>query len=122
MLPFRNASGDAEGELYADGMTDVLIADLQQVKALAVVHKRSVMPYRDTSKSIQEIARELNVDAIVEGSVLRSEGRVRVTAALIDAATEEQLWGDRYERSQQDILMLQGEVAQANQQTRSASS
>jgi serine/threonine protein kinase/TolB-like protein/Tfp pilus assembly protein PilF len=112
VLPFRNASGNPEQAFQAEGITEALIADLGRI-GLQVIARRSVEQYRDTSKSISEIANELNVDAIVEGSVLPSEDRIRVMASLIDAATESQIWGDRYERSQKDILMLQGEVALA---------
>jgi TolB-like protein/DNA-binding winged helix-turn-helix (wHTH) protein/Tfp pilus assembly protein PilF len=113
VLPLENLSGDPEQEHFADGMTDVLITGLAQVQALRVISRTSVMPYKKARKRLPEIARELNVDAIVEGTVVRSGARVRITAQLIHAATDQHLWAKSYERDMVDILSLQGELAQA---------
>ena len=113
LLPLQNLSGDPEQDYFADGITEVLITELGKIGALRVISRRSVMRYRDTDKPLPEIARELNVDAVVEGSALRSGDRVRITVQLIHAATDRQLWAERYERNLRDILSLQGEVTTA---------
>jgi TolB-like protein/Flp pilus assembly protein TadD len=113
VLPFRNVSGDAGQEYFADGLTDALIADLAQVSALRVISRTSVMSYKATAKRLPEIARELGVDSVVEGSVLRSGGRVRITARVVDAALDRSLWSETYERDLSDVLALQREVARA---------
>jgi eukaryotic-like serine/threonine-protein kinase len=113
VLPLANLSGDPQQEYFADGMTDQLIAGLARVGNLRVTSQTSAMTYKGTKKRLPEIARELNVDAIVEGSVQRSEGKVKVNAELIQAASEKHLWGDSYERDLHDILALQGEIAHA---------
>ena len=113
VLPMQNLSGDAAQEYFADGMTDSLITDLAKVGALRVTSRTSVMRYKGTKKALPEIARELNVDAIVEGSVIRSGQRVRVTAQLLQAPTDQHLWAETYDRDVGDILRLQGEVADA---------
>jgi len=112
VLPLANLSGDPQQEYFADGMTDQLIAGLARVGDLRVTSRTSAMTYKGTKKRLPEIARELNVDAIVEGSVQRSEGKVKVNAEL-RTASEKHLWGDSYERDIRDILALQGEIAQA---------
>jgi hypothetical protein len=94
-------------------MTEALIAELAQIRALRVISRTSAMRYKGTQKLLPEIARELEVDAVVEGSVLRSEGRVRITAQLVDAATDRHLWAESYEREVEDVLALQREVAGA---------
>jgi TolB-like protein/Tfp pilus assembly protein PilF len=106
-------SGDPEQEYFVDGMTDALITDLSKIGALRVISRSSAMQYKDTDKSPQEIARELDVEALVEGSVLREGDRVGIRAQLIEAATGQNLWADRYERQLTSILALQGEMAQA---------
>jgi len=111
VLPIANLSGDPSQEFFADGMTDQLITDLAKVGSLRVISRTSVMRYKGTRKGLPEIARELNVDAIVEGSVIRSGQRVRVTAQLIQAPTDQHLWAETYDRDLGDILKLQGEVA-----------
>jgi TolB-like protein/DNA-binding winged helix-turn-helix (wHTH) protein len=111
VLPLDNLSGDPSEEFFADGMTDQLITDLAKVSSLRVISRTSVMPYKGAKKHLPEIARELNVDAIVEGSVVRSGQRVRVTAQLIQASTDRHLWAETYDRDLGDILKLQGEVA-----------
>jgi TolB-like protein/DNA-binding winged helix-turn-helix (wHTH) protein/Tfp pilus assembly protein PilF len=113
VLPFRNVSGDADQDYFADGLTDTLIGSLAQIDGLRVISRTSVMPYRSTTKALPEIAKELNVGAVVEGSVLRSGNRVRIAARLIDATMDRNLWAQTYDRDLADILSLQGEVASA---------
>src|SRR5712664_1658169 len=113
VLPLENLSGDHSQEYFADGMTEELITDLAKVGALRVISRTSVMRYKGTKKGLPEIARELNVDGIVEGSVMRSGNRVRITAQLLQASTDRHLWAETYERDLGDVLRLQSEVAQA---------
>lgn len=113
VLPLENLSGDPAQEYFSDGMTEELIACLAQVRALRIISRTSVMRYKGQSKAIPDIARELNVDAVVEGSVRRAGDRVRITVQLIDAASERHLWGKSYERAVTEVLALQGEVATA---------
>ncbi|MGA7857382.1 MAG: winged helix-turn-helix domain-containing protein, partial [Terracidiphilus sp.] len=111
VLPLTNLSGDPSEEYFADGMTDQLITDLAQIGSLRVISRTSVMQYKEAKKSLPEIARALNVDAIVEGSVIRSGERVRVTAQLLRASTDQHIWADTYDRDRGDILKLQSELA-----------
>src|SRR5271168_256282 len=111
VLPLDNLSGDASEDFFVDGMTDQLITDLAKVGSLRVISRTSVMRYKGTKKGLPEIARELNVNAIVEGSVVRSGQRVRVTAQLLEAPTDQHLWAETYDRDRGDVLKLQGEVA-----------
>jgi serine/threonine-protein kinase len=111
VLPLDNLSGDPEQDYFADGMTDALITQLAQIKVLRVISRGSVMLYKGKHKPLPEIARELNIDAVVEGTVLRSGGQVRITAQLIYAPTDTHLWAKSYERDLRDVLKLQGEVA-----------
>ena len=113
VLPLENLSGDPSEEFFADGMTDQLTTDLAKVGSLRVISRTSVMQYKGTKKALPEIARELNVDAIVEGSVIRSGQRVRVTAQLNQASTDQHLWAETYDGDLGDVLKLQGEVANA---------
>src|SRR5579872_1628477 len=113
VLPLQNLSNDPEQEYFADGMTDQLITDLAQVRELRVVSKTSVMQYKGAHRSLPQIGRELGVDAVVEGSVLRSGNRVRITAQLIQTATDSHLWAKSYEGEIKDILSLQALVAEA---------
>lgn len=113
VLPLANLSGDPSEEFFADGMTDQLITDLAQVSSLRVISRTSVLQYKETKKTLPEIARELNVDAIVEGSVTRSGQRVRVTAQLLLAPTDRHLWAKTYDGDAGDVLKLQSEVADA---------
>jgi len=113
VLPLANLSRDPEQEFFTEGMTEALISDLGKIRALRVISRTSAMRYRGTSKSVPEIARELDVDAVVEGSVLRSGDRVRITAQLVQAATDRHLWSESYERGLKDVLALQSEVARA---------
>jgi len=113
VLPLANLSGDASQDFFADGMTEALITDLARVKGLDVISRTSVMQYKNSTKRLPDIARELAVDAIVEGSVLRAGDRVRITAQLIEAATDRHLWAEEYDRDLRDVLALQREVARA---------
>jgi TolB-like protein len=113
VLPFDNLSHDPEQEYFADGMTEELITNLGKISALRVISRTSVMQYKGTKKPLPQIARELNVDAIVEGTVQRSENRVRITANLLHAPTDRHLWAERYERDLRDVLSWQDEVARA---------
>jgi TolB-like protein len=110
VLPLQNLSGDPEQEYFSDGMTEALITDLAKIGALKVIGRTSVMRYKGTDKPLREIAGELDVDAVIEGSALRAGDRVRITAQLIDAETEQNLWAESYKRDFQDVLVLQGEV------------
>ncbi|MEJ2008307.1 MAG: winged helix-turn-helix domain-containing protein [Acidobacteriota bacterium] len=111
VLPLENLSGDPAQEYFADGMTEELITDLGKISALRVISRTSVMRYKGTRKPLPEIARELHVDGIVEGTVLRSGNRVRITANLMYARTDRHLWAQAYERNLGDVLSLQDEVA-----------
>jgi TolB-like protein/DNA-binding winged helix-turn-helix (wHTH) protein/Flp pilus assembly protein TadD len=111
VLPLESLSNDASQDYFADGMTDELIADLSQISALRVISRTSVMVYKHARKPLPQIARELNVDAVVEGTVLRAGDRVRITADLIDASTDEHLWSQSYEGEFRDTLALQNKVA-----------
>jgi TolB-like protein/DNA-binding winged helix-turn-helix (wHTH) protein len=113
VLPLENLSGDPDQEYFADGMTDALITDLGQISALRVISRQSMMRYKGSKKPLPEIAKELNVDALVEGAVLRSGDRVRITANLIHAASDRHLWAEAYDRDLRDVLVLQSDVAQA---------
>jgi len=112
VLPLENLSRDPEQEYFADGMTDALTTDLSKIGALRVISRTSAMHYKGTTKTLPEIARELNVDGVVEGSVMRSGNRVRISAELIHAHTDQHLWAETYERDLGDVLRLQSEVAQ----------
>ena len=113
VLPLENLSHDAEQEYFADGMTDDLITDLAKISALRVISRTSVMQYKGTKKTVAQIARELNVDAVLEGTVTRDQGRVRITAQLIRGTPETHLWADKYEGSLSEVLDLQDAVAKA---------
>src|SRR5437870_8638739 len=113
VLPLENLSHDPQQEYFAEGLTEALITTLAKIGELRVVSRTSAMLYENVRKPLSEIARELEVDAIVEGTVLRSGHRVRITAQLIDAAEESHLWAESYERDLRDVLTLQSELAQA---------
>jgi TolB-like protein/DNA-binding winged helix-turn-helix (wHTH) protein/Flp pilus assembly protein TadD len=113
VLPLENLSADASQSYFADGMTDELITDLAQISALRVISRTSVMVYKGARKPLPQIARELNVDAVVEGTVLRSGDQVRITAQLIEASTDRHLWSQSYEGELRDSLALQNTVARA---------
>ena len=112
VLPLDNISGDPSQEYFADGVTDALIGDLAKLPGLQVISRTSSMHYKGTKKSLPEIAREIKVDAIVEGSVQRSGERVVIRAQLIHAATDRHLWIETYERPMRDVLDVQSEIAQ----------
>src|ERR1700756_1281416 len=111
VLPLESLSGDASQDYFADGMTDELITDLGQISVLRVISRTSIMSYKRTRKPLPQIARELNVDAVVEGTVLRSGEQVRITAQLIQASADKHLWADSYEGDVRDTLALQKKVA-----------
>jgi serine/threonine protein kinase/Tfp pilus assembly protein PilF len=111
VLPLENLTGDASQDYFVDGMTDALITNLTKVESIRVISRTSAMQFRGTHKPLSEIARELNVDAVVEGSVGRSENRVRVSAELVDATNDRNLWAQNYDRDLHDILQLQNELA-----------
>ena len=113
VLPLVNFSLDPEQEYFADGMTEELISDLAKIRALRVISRTSAMQYKKAHKSLPKIAEELNVDAVVEGTVARSGDRVRITAQLIQAENDKNLWAQSYDRDLRDVLALQSEVAQS---------
>jgi TolB-like protein/DNA-binding winged helix-turn-helix (wHTH) protein/Tfp pilus assembly protein PilF len=113
VLPLQNLSGDPAQEYFADGMTDALIAELSKIKSIRVISHTSTMHYKGTNKALPDIARELSVDGVVEGSVVRSGNRVRIMAQLIQATSDEHIWAETYERDLSDILKLQGDVAES---------
>ena len=113
VLPLENLSHDPEQDYFADGMTDELITDLAKISALRVISRTSVMQYKGTKKPVPQIARELNVDALLEGTVTREKGRVRITAQLIRPVPEKHLWAEKYEGSLSEVLALQDAVAKA---------
>ena len=111
VLPLANLSGDPSQDYFADGMTDAIITELSQIRKLRVISRTSMMQYKRTQKSLDQIARELNVDALVEGSVLRDKERVRVSAKLFQTNIEGALWAENFERNFTDVLALQSDVA-----------
>lgn len=113
VLPLQNLSGDPNQEYFVDGMTDELITDLAQIHSLRVISRTSVMQFKNTKKSLPEIATQLNVDAVIEGSVLRTGNEVRITAQLLDARRDQHLWAASYQREMANVLELQGQVAKA---------
>ncbi len=113
VLPLENLSGDPQQEYFADGMTEELITELSKISALRVISRTSVMVYKGSKKTLPQIARELNVDAVVEGAVEKSGDHVRINAQLIDATADRNLWAESYQRDSRDVLGLQSEVAQA---------
>ena len=110
VLPLANLSGDPDQEYFADGITAALITNLAKVTALRVVSRTSIMRFKGTDRSLPAIAAELGVDVIVEGSVVRDGDRIRITAQLIDAATDQHLWAESFDRDYQDVLKVQGEI------------
>jgi TolB-like protein/DNA-binding winged helix-turn-helix (wHTH) protein/Tfp pilus assembly protein PilF len=110
VLPLQNLSSDPEQEYFSEGLTEELLTHLAALEGLRVISRASAMQYKDTRKPLGAIAKELNVDAVVEGSVQRSDGRVRVTARLVEAATDRHVWAKSYEREHRDILDLQNEI------------
>jgi serine/threonine-protein kinase len=113
VLPLENLSRDRDQEYFADGITDAVITDLAKIGALRVISRTSVMRYKRTQKSISQVARELNVDAVMEGSIERVGDRVRITAQLIRAATEQHIWAEAYDRDMHDVLHMPEEIARS---------
>jgi len=113
VLPFKNLSGDPEQEYVADGMTEALISRLSGIYGLRVISRTSAMSLKDTTLSLPEIANKLQVDAVVEGSVIRQGNRIRVTAQLIRGSSDQHFWSESYDRELSDVLALQSDVAQA---------
>ncbi len=113
VLPLENLSGEPDQEYFADGMTEALITELGKVQGLRVISRQSVMQYKGTNKAVPQIARELHVDAVVEGSALRAGEKVRITTQLVQANPERFLWSESYERNLRDVIALQKEVSQA---------
>ncbi len=112
VLPLKNLSGDPAQDYFADGMTEALITELGKISTLQVISHQTVLGYRQTAKPLPRIARDLNVNALLEGTVLRSGGKVRITVNVVQAVPERHLWAESYEFDQQDVLAVQGEVAQ----------
>ena len=113
VLPLQNLSGDSSQDYFADGMTEALITNLAQIKSLRVISRTSSMHYKGTQEKLPQIAKELNVDAVVEGVVVRSGDRVRIDAQLIRADSDRHIWARSYDRRISDVLSLQAAVAQA---------
>ncbi len=113
VLPLANLSGDPEQEYFSDGMTETLITELSKIAALRVISRQSVMQFKGTNESLPEIARKLNVDAVIEGSALLIGERVRITVQLIEAETDVHLWADNYDRDLSNVLAIHSEVARA---------
>lgn len=113
VLPLDNFSGDPSQDYFADGMTEALIAELAQIKGIRVISRTSSMQYRGTRKALPEIARELGVTHLIEGSVARDKARVRVTAQLIEARSDRHVWARSYDRTDRDVLGMQADVAAA---------
>jgi TolB-like protein/DNA-binding winged helix-turn-helix (wHTH) protein/tetratricopeptide (TPR) repeat protein len=112
VLPFENLSADKEQEYFADGMTDALTTDLAQIGSLRVISRTSAMQFKGSKETLPQVGRDLQVDALVEGTVARGENRVRVTAQLVEASSDYHLWARTYERDLKDVLALQDEIAQ----------
>ncbi|HEY4492596.1 MAG TPA: hypothetical protein VI958_11400, partial [Acidobacteriota bacterium] len=113
VLPLQNLSGDVDQEYFSDGMTEALITELAKIRSLKVISRTSIMQYKKSKKALPEVAKELDVDAIIAGSVLRAGEKVRITAQLISGSTDQHLWAESYEGSLGDVLTLQSEVARA---------
>src|ERR1700731_3930810 len=113
VLPLQNLSADPSQEYFADGMTEALITDLAKIPGLKVISRTSIMQYKGSQKRLPQIARELGVDGIIEGAVLRSGDRVRITAQLVRAATDQHVWAESYERDLRDLVALQDEVSRS---------
>jgi adenylate cyclase len=113
VLPFANMSGDQEQEYFSDGITEDIITDLSKVSALAVVSRNSAFMYKGQHVDVPKLARELKVGHVLEGSVRKAGGRVRITAQLVDGATNDHVWAERYDRDLKDIFTLQDEISEA---------
>ena len=113
MLPFTNMSGDAEQEYFSDGITDDIITELSRFRSLFVIARNSSFQYKGKNVDVRHVGRELGVQYIVEGSIRKAGNNLRITAQLIEAATGNHLWAERYDRDIQDIFDVQDEVVQA---------
>jgi serine/threonine protein kinase/tetratricopeptide (TPR) repeat protein len=113
VLPLANLSADSTQEYFSDGMTDAIISELSRATSLKVISRTSVMRYKNTSKPVGEIARDLGVEGVIEGSVLREGNRVRINAQLIHAPSEKQVWADSFERDERNVISLENEIAHA---------
>ena len=113
VLPFDNLDGDAEDDYFADGITEEITARLSRIRDLKVVSRTSVMIFKDVKKNIRQVGRDLGAGSVVEGSVRRAQGRVRITAQLIDARSDEHVWAESYNRSLEDIFAIQSDVAES---------
>lgn len=113
VLPLENLSRDKDQDYFADGMTDDLIANLAKIRSLRVISRSTAMAYKGTRKPLSQIAKELNVDAVVEGTVLRVGNRIRITAELVQVSTDQHLWADTYESQMEDVLAMQNRVSSA---------
>jgi adenylate cyclase len=111
VLPFTNMSPDPQDEFFADGLTEEMISELSRIRGLRVIARTSIMHYKNASKGVQEIGRELKVGSILEGSVRKAGNKIRITAQLIDAGNEEHMWAGRYDRELNDIFAVQTEIA-----------
>ena len=111
VLPLENLSGDPKQDYFADGMTEELITQVSKFANLKVISRTSVMQYKGSKKSLRTIAGELHVDAVVEGAVQLVDNRIRITAQLVDGATDEHIWAETYDRDLSNVLLLQSEVA-----------
>ena len=113
VLPFANMSGDQEQEYFSDGITEDIITDLSKVSALAVVSRNSAFMYKGKHVDVTKLARELKVGHVLEGSVRKAGGRVRITAQLVDGSSNDHVWAERYDRDLNDIFALQDEISEA---------
>ena len=113
VLPFTNMSGDPEQEYFSDGITEDIITDLSKVSALAVTSRNSAFVFKGKHVGVPKVARELNVSHVLEGSVRKAGGRVRITAQLVDASSNDHVWAERYDRDLNDIFALQDEISEA---------
>ncbi|HRO28175.1 MAG TPA: TIR domain-containing protein, partial [Luteimonas sp.] len=113
VLPFSNMSGEAEQEYFSDGITEDIITDLSKVSALSVIARNSVFVYKGTHVDVSKVASELKVKYVLEGSVRKAGGRVRISAQLIDGANNNHIWAERYDRDSNDIFALQDEISEA---------
>ena len=113
VLPFANMSGDPEQEYFSDGITEDIITDLSKVSALAVISRNSAFMYKGKHVDVTKVARELKVSHVLEGSVRKAGGRVRITAQLVDGSSNDHVWAERYDRDLNDIFALQDEISEA---------
>ena len=113
VLPFTNIGNDPEQDYFADGLTEDIITDLSQVSALFVTARHTVMAYKGSNLAAEDAARRLNVRYLLEGSVRKAEGRIRVTAQLIDGTTGGHIWANRYDRALDDVFAVQDEIAES---------